>query len=186
MVRSVSAWRVGGLAGYTSLSSPVHLRQEAIFFEVLGHGAPRRSRSIAKVVDEIEHPGRIWAAAGHERVAGRGAEGVLHVGALEKQRVPREAVQIGRPHKRVTVRTNIGAQVIDDDQQNVAYIVRRGSRRRSWRLGRSGGWYWCRSRGHDTRSGCRGRSFLWICYTILLDPAHSISPAQRPTVAHWS
>ena len=83
--------------------------------------------SVAEVAAELVETGRRGARAEEEGVARRGADGLVAIRGVEAQAAGDEPVEMRRDRGAVSVGTERGLQVVDEDEQNVG--ARRGGER---------------------------------------------------------
>ena len=87
----------------------------------------------AEVCREIVDPERLWAKAREEGVAGRRADGLVAIGAVEAQGARGEAVDVRGFRIRVAVAAEDGFEVVDADEEDVGAGGRGGREERGGR-----------------------------------------------------
>ncbi len=92
----------------------------ALLAEVLRQGDGIR-RGFAEVRAQLVDAEGLRAQAGHERVAGGGADGLVAIRGLEEHAAPGEAVGVGRFGEAVAIAAEGGLQIVHADEQDVRF-----------------------------------------------------------------
>ena len=117
---------VPGIAVVIDLADPGH--DVAVALEHLRQ-RHRVGQNRPEVGLQFVDPGCVRTQACEQRHTTRAAQRKLVVRPIEPHAAPRQTIEMGRLHDRVTVRPEVGVQIVRHDQQNVWSALSRGGRR---------------------------------------------------------